>query len=130
MMEINNTQIQQSQDPPAKQSEENQPNKTQTLVIDRLSTRYDSSVGIVLKSVERTIIEQDVWLGFITSNNKSEYEALIVGLKEAKLPGVLNLIIHCDSQLVVNQLIREYATRNQKMEAYMRHAQKLQVSLH
>lgn len=32
-----------------------------------------------------------------------------MGLKKAKLLGVKNLMIHYDSQLVTNQLIREYA---------------------
>lgn len=36
-----------------------------------------------------------------------------------------DLIIHCDSQLVANQLTGEYAARNQMMEAYMGLAQKL-----
>ena len=36
-----------------------------------------------------------------------------------------DLVIHCDSQLVANQLTREYAGRNQKMKAYMRLAHKL-----
>ena len=98
--------------------------------IDGSSTKYGSGVGIVLKSPEGTIIEQTIRLGFIALNNESEYKALIVCLKNAMLLSVHNQIIHCDSQLVANQLTREYAARNQKMEAYMRLAQKLKVGLH
>ena len=79
----------------------------------------------MLRSPEGTIIEQVVRLGFTASNNESEYEALIVGLKKATMLGVTNLIIHCDSQLVANQLTGEYAARNHKMESYMKLAQKL-----
>lgn len=38
---------------------------------------------------------------------------------------VKDLVINYDSQLVANQLTREYVTRNQRMEAYMKLAQKL-----
>lgn len=39
--------------------------------------------------------------------------------------GVQNLVINCDSQLVVNQLTGVYAARNQILEAYMKLVQKL-----
>lgn len=55
-----------------------------------------------------------------------------MGLKKAKMLGVQNLKIHCDSQLMENQLTGkknqltgEYAARNQRMEAYMKLAQGL-----
>ena len=79
----------------------------------------------MLKSPERSVIEQLVQLGFTASNNESEYKALIVGMKKEKIIGVQNLLIHCNSQLVANQLTTEYAARNQKMETYMRLAHKL-----
>lgn len=61
----------------------------------------------------------------MASNNESEYETLIVGLRKVKLFGAQHLIIHCDSQLVANQLTAKCATRNQMMETYMKLAQKL-----
>lgn len=79
----------------------------------------------MLKSLEGTVIEQAFRLGFIASNIKTKYEALNVGLKKSRVLSVQNLIIHCDSQLITNQLTGEYAARNQRMEAYMRLAQKL-----
>ena len=39
--------------------------------------------------------------------------------------GVQDLVIHCDSQLVANQLTGEFAARNEWMETYTRLAQKL-----
>lgn len=44
-------------------------------------TRYGSGVGIVLKSLKGTVIEQAVRLGFAASDNESKYEELIIGLK-------------------------------------------------
>ena len=68
----------------------------------------------MLKSLEVSVIEQSVRLDFSASNNESEYEALIVGMKKAKTLGVQNLQIHYDSQLVANQLTGKYAARNQR----------------
>lgn len=46
-------------------------------------------------------------------------------MKKAKELGIQDLIIHCESQLVTNQLTGEYAARNERMRVYMRLAQKL-----
>lgn len=62
---------------------------------------------------------------FEASDNESEYEVLILGLKRARALGIRNLIINCDFQFVANMLIGEYCARNQRMEAYMKLAQQL-----
>ena len=95
------------------------------MFVDVSLTRDGSRVGIVLKSLEGTFMEQAIIFGFSASNNELKYEALIVGLKKAKLIGAHHLIINCDPQLVANQLTGGYAVRNKRMEAYMRLAQKL-----
>lgn len=61
----------------------------------------------------------------MASNNEAEYEALIIEIQKAKKLEIQDLIIHCDSQLVVNQITSEYAARNERMGIYMRMAQKL-----
>lgn len=48
------------------------------------------------------MIEQTVRLGFVASNNESEFEALIVGLKKAIILSAKDLVVHYDSQLVAN----------------------------
>lgn len=78
-----------------------------------------------MKSPEGIILELAVILGFEASNNESEYEALILGLKRAKALSVQDLRINCDSQLVANQLIGEYCAQNHMKEAYMKLAQQL-----
>ena len=59
-------------------------------------------------------------LGFTAFNSESEYKALIMGLKKVMILGLTDVIVHCDSQLVANQLTEEYTDKNQRMEAYMR----------
>lgn len=67
------------------------------MFIDGSLTRNGSGVAIVLKSPKGTVIKQAILLGLAASNNKSEYKALIIGLKKSKLLNVQNLVIHCDS---------------------------------
>lgn len=57
--------------------------------------------GVVLITLEGDTLEQAITLGFPTSNNKVEYEAILVGLHLAQYLGAKHLIIHSDSQLVV-----------------------------
>jgi ribonuclease HI len=75
-------------------------------------------LGIVLISPEGELLEQAVRLGFGASNNEAEYEALLHGLKAAKRLGADSLTIHCDSQLIVNQLTGEYMAKDERMVAY------------
>lgn len=95
------------------------------LFINGSSAANGSGVGIVFKTPKGALIEQAVQLGFKTSNNEGEYEALIVGMKKEKKLGIKHLVIYCDSQLVANQFTGEYAASNERMGRYMRMAQKL-----
>ena len=70
---------------------------TWILLVDRSSAASGSGVGIVVRTPEGGVIEQAVRLGFKASNNEAEYEALIIGMQKAKLLGVQDLMIHCDS---------------------------------
>lgn len=49
----------------------------------------------------------------MATNNELEYKRLIVGLKKAMILSVKDLLVHYDSQLIANQLTREYAARIQ-----------------
>ena len=49
----------------------------------------------------------------------AEYEALIVGLALGNKMEIRNLRIHCDSQLIVNQVKGDYAAKEPSMIAYM-----------
>lgn len=49
-------------------------------------------LALCLSPPEGTVIEQAVWFDFTATNNEYEYEALIVGMKKAKLIDVQNLV--------------------------------------
>ncbi|GKD50775.1 reverse transcriptase domain-containing protein, partial [Tanacetum coccineum] len=56
---------------------------------------------------------------FDATNNKAEYEALIVGLNIAKQMGVKNLQANVDSQLVANQVNGTYVAKENDMVRYL-----------
>ena len=57
-------------------------------------------------------------LDFPSSNNVAEYEALLNGLRIAIELGIRRLDIRGDSQLIVNQVMKESSCHDAKMAAY------------
>jgi hypothetical protein len=70
-------------------------------------------------------MEQAVRLGFLASNNVSEYEALLHSLRNAIALSADLHHVYCDSQLAVNQISGEYATKDDNMLAYLVEAKRL-----
>ena len=56
-------------------------------------------------------------LHFPVSNNMVEYEALLSGLRIAVELGIKQLNVRGDSQLVINQVMKESSCHDPKMEA-------------
>ena len=65
------------------------------------------SAGLVFVSPLRVRMRYMVWLHFPSSNNVAEYEAPVNGLRIAIDLGIRRLDIWGDSQLVVNQVMKE-----------------------
>jgi ribonuclease HI len=65
-------------------------------------------------------------LHFPASNNVAEYEALVNGLRIAIELGVRRLDAHGDSQLVINQVMKNSHCRDPKMEAYCDEVRRLE----
>uniref|UniRef100_A0A2N9G7Y6 Uncharacterized protein n=1 Tax=Fagus sylvatica TaxID=28930 RepID=A0A2N9G7Y6_FAGSY len=90
-----------------------------TVNIDGSSTKDSGGVGIVLKSPEGDTIKQAVRLQYPTTNNEAEYEALLAGLKTAKILGATELDVRSDSQLVVGQVNGDYEAKEGCMQQYL-----------
>ena len=58
-------------------------------------------------------------LNFLTTNNKAEYEALIVGLDLAKATGAANVVVYYDSQVVASQVNGDYECKGELMKKYL-----------
>jgi len=65
-------------------------------------------------------------LHFPTSNNMAEYEALLSGLRIAIELGVKRLDVRGDSQLVIDQLMKESSCHDPKMEAFCKAVRRLE----
>ena len=77
-----------------------------------------ASTGLVFVSPLGVCMRYMVCLHFPSSNNVAEYEALINGLCIAIELGIQRLDIRGDSQLVVNQVMKESSCHDAKMAAY------------
>ena len=113
-----------------KDTERDLKKKDWVLYVDGAVNSRGSGLGIVLISPEGELLEQAVRLGFDASNNKAQYEALLHCLRAVRWLGADPLTIHCDSQLIVNQLIGEYMAKDERMIAYLDLAKKFLKGFH
>jgi hypothetical protein len=60
------------------------------------------------------------------SNNITEYEGLLAGLRAANTLGIKRLIIKGDSQLVVNFSNKSYTPKDEHMAAYLEELRKME----
>ena len=83
---------------------------------------FVSPLGIHMRYVIR--------IHFAASNNVTEYEALINGLKIAIELGVRRLDVRGDSQLVSDQVMKASNCHDPKMEAYCKELRRLEDKFH
>ena len=69
--------------------------------IDGSSVKGAGGVGIVFKTPEGQLLKHVMRLQYPTTNNEAEYEALLTGLRIAKVLGATTLKVLSDSQPVV-----------------------------
>ncbi|XP_075650146.1 uncharacterized protein LOC142620706 [Castanea sativa] len=61
------------------------------------SNKHAGGVGVVLHTPEGDKIECMIRLGFTTTNNEAEYEALVAGLDLATAAGAKSVVVYSDS---------------------------------
>ncbi|XP_074323318.1 uncharacterized protein LOC141660250 [Apium graveolens] len=79
-----------------------------------------SGAGLILQSPDGFLIEYAMKLDFPTTNNETEYEALIAGVGLARTLRVKNLKVYGDSKLIVSQVKGEFVARDETMTKYVR----------
>ncbi|XP_074348627.1 uncharacterized protein LOC141687297 [Apium graveolens] len=95
------------------------------LHVDGAVNNGGAGAGIILVSPVGHHLMSAIHFKFYATNNDTEYEALINGLKITLEMGVQNLIIKRDSELVVNQVNGGFQARGPQMELYLRCTQRL-----
>ncbi|KAM2850578.1 hypothetical protein PS2_026816 [Malus domestica] len=92
---------------------------TWSLYVDGSSNQQSCGAGLVLTTPDKVAIEYALRFKFKASNNETEYEALLAGLRLAKHLGVKQIDIFSDSQLVVNQVTNNFDAKDSSMAAYL-----------
>jgi ribonuclease HI len=89
-----------------------------------------AGVGLLFISPLGVHVRYVVRLHFPASNNVAEYEALITGLRIAIELGVRHLDVQGDSQLVIDQVMKNSSCRDPKMKAYCEEVRRLENKFH
>jgi ribonuclease HI len=89
-----------------------------TLYFDGSVMKTGAGAGLLFVSPLGEYMRYVVRLHFPASNNMAEYEALLCGLKIAIETGIKHLDVRGDSQLVIDQVMKNMSCHNDKMEAY------------
>lgn len=88
------------------------------LFIDGSSCRAGGDLGIYLTNLDGQAHHYLAKLIFKVINNEAKYEALVVGLGIAAKMGVTKIMVKADSQVVVNQILGNYASKSKKLRKY------------
>jgi ribonuclease HI len=100
--------------------------KLWTMFFDGSLMKTGASAGLLFISPLRKQLRYVLRLHFPTSNNMAEYEALVNGLRIAIELGVRRLDARDDSQLVIDQVMKNSHCRDPKMEAYCDEVRRLE----
>ncbi|CAL9025280.1 unnamed protein product [Prunus brigantina] len=90
-----------------------------TLHVDGSANQQGCGASLVLTTPDGVKIEYALRFSFRTSNNKAEYEALLASHRLEKSMIAKQISIHSDSQLIVNQIMADFAAKDVSMSTYM-----------
>ena len=93
--------------------------KQWNIYTDESSNRQARGADVMIQTPGGDRIECMIRLDFPTTNNETEYEALVVGLDLTRAAGAESIVIHCDSQVVANQVNGSYECKNERMGRYL-----------
>jgi ribonuclease HI len=89
-----------------------------TLYFDGSVMKTGAGAGLLFVSPLGEHMRYAVRLHFPASNNMADYEALLCGFKIAIETGIKRLDVWGDSQLVIDQVMKNASCHDDKMEAY------------
>ena len=83
--------------------------------VNGIANHRGFGVGLVLISPEKITIEKSLRLAFLATNNKTEYETLLVGMAMVQKMGGKVVKVFSDSRLMVGQVQGELEAKDLKM---------------
>ena len=96
-----------------------------TMYFDGSLNLNDTGAGVYFISPSGDKLRYVLRIHFWASNNATEYEAALHGLRIAVELGVKCLIVYGDSALIINQLNKDWSCTSEKMDAYYAAIRKL-----
>jgi ribonuclease HI len=97
-----------------------------TMHFDGSMMKRGAVLGLVFISPLGVCTRYVIRIHFPTSNNVAEYEALLNGLRIAIELGIRRLEVRGNSQLIVNQVMKESSCLSPKMAAYYQEVRQLE----
>jgi hypothetical protein len=97
-----------------------------TMYFDGSLMKTGAGAGLLFVSPLGKHLRYVIRLHFPASNNVAEYEALVNGLRIAAKLGVRRLDARGDSQLVIDQVMKNSHCRDRRMEAYCDEVRRLE----
>ncbi|GJY42340.1 reverse transcriptase domain-containing protein [Tanacetum coccineum] len=93
--------------------------ETWTLYTDGAASAKGSGAGLILTGPSGVEYAYALRLTFASTNNEAEYEALLAGLRIARMMNVLQIEVKVDSKLVASQINGIYEASNDSMIKYL-----------
>ena len=87
--------------------------------VDEAANQKGSSVGLVLISPKKFVVEKSLRLDFSATNNEAEYEALLEGMSMVQKMGGKSVTVFLDLRLVISQVKGELEARDERMQGYL-----------
>jgi len=84
-----------------------------------------AGVGVVFVSPKKHVFTYSFVITQLWSNNRAEYQALILGLQTAIEIAIKDLHIYGDSELVIKQFLEEYEVKRDGLVPYFKYALRL-----
>lgn len=88
------------------------------IYFDGVCSREGFGAWIFFISPTKEVIPMSYKLEFDTTNNISEYEALLLGSKATKDMGIDKFSIFGDSKLIIHQIKNIYQTKQERLKQY------------
>ncbi|XP_027088595.2 uncharacterized protein [Coffea arabica] len=109
----------------AKDAAARRTDSTWTLYVDGVSSKEGCGVRLFLISPTGEELAYALRFDFRASNNEYEYEALIAGMEMTRKLEAESIKVYSDSQLIVNQVLRNYEIKEEPLKKYAAKAHEL-----
>ncbi|XP_075654802.1 uncharacterized protein LOC142624969 [Castanea sativa] len=97
-----------------------------SVYVDGAANQRGLEVELVIVSPEMIVIEKSLRLSFSATNNKAEYEGILVGMAAVQKVGGKTVQMFLESKLIVGQVEGELEARDSRMQEYLNQARHLQ----